>query len=87
MKPAIEVHHVTGDYRPGATQNLRQIAGRARARLLGRAVAGPAPFKALDNVSFLHEIHRLSAPTTAVWWRHRGLSWPAHTGWSRGARR
>jgi ABC-type polysaccharide/polyol phosphate transport system ATPase subunit len=52
MKPAIEVHHVTKEYRLGAMQSLRQIASRAGARLLGRPAADLAPFKALDDVSF-----------------------------------
>jgi len=52
MKPAIEVHHVTKEYRLGAMQSLRQLATTAGARLLGRAAAGPPPFKALDDVSF-----------------------------------
>jgi len=52
MKPAIEVHHVTKEYRLGAMQSLRQLATTAGARFLGRAAAGPAPFKALDDVSF-----------------------------------
>jgi len=52
MKPAIEVHHVTKEYRLGAMQSLRQLATTASARLLGRAAASPAPFKALDDVNF-----------------------------------
>jgi len=52
MKPAIEVHHVTKEYRLGAMQSLRQLAITAGSRLLGRAAARPAPFKALDDVSF-----------------------------------
>ena len=52
MKPAIEVHHVTKEYRLGAMQSLRQLASTAGARLLGRAAERPPPFKALDDVNF-----------------------------------
>jgi lipopolysaccharide transport system ATP-binding protein len=50
--PAIEVSHLTKEYRLGAMQSMRQIARRAGARLMGRAADGPPPFKALDDVSF-----------------------------------
>ena len=52
---AVEVSHLTKEYRLGAMQSLKQTAANAGARLLGRKVA-PAPlFKALDDVSFTVE--------------------------------
>ncbi len=50
--PAIEVNHLTKEYRLGAMQSMRQIVRLAGARLLGRAADGPPLFKALDDVSF-----------------------------------
>ena len=52
MPPAIEVSHITKEYRLGAMQSLRQTALNAGARLLGRHVEERPPFKALDDVSF-----------------------------------
>ena len=52
---AVEVSHLTKEYRLGAMQSLKQTAANAGARLLGRKVA-PAPlFKSLDDVSFTVE--------------------------------
>lgn len=50
--PAIEVSHVTKEYRLGALQSLRQSAINAGARLLGRPVPERPRFKALDDMSF-----------------------------------
>lgn len=50
--PAIEVEHVTKEYRLGALQGLKQTVLNAGARLLGRPVEEPPLFKALDDVSF-----------------------------------
>ncbi len=50
--PAIEVSHVTKEYRLGALQGLKQGLLNTGARLLGRPVAQPPLFKALDDVSF-----------------------------------
>ncbi len=55
MPPAIEVSHVTKEYRLGAMQSLKQTALNAGARLLGRPVEERPPFKALDDVSFTIE--------------------------------
>jgi len=52
MQPAIEVSHVTKEYRLGALQSLKQTALNAGARLLGRRAEERPPFKALDDVSF-----------------------------------
>jgi ABC-type polysaccharide/polyol phosphate transport system ATPase subunit len=49
---AVEVSHLTKEYRLGAMQSLRQTAAHAGARLLGRQVAEKPMFKALDDVSF-----------------------------------
>ncbi len=49
---AVEVSHLTKEYRLGAMQSLRQTAANAGARLLGRTVAEKQLFKALDDVSF-----------------------------------
>lgn len=50
--PAIEVSHVTKEYRLGTLQGLRQAALNAGRRLLGRPVEERPLFKALDDVSF-----------------------------------
>ena len=50
--PAIEVSHVTKEYRLGALQGLKQSLLNTGARLMGRPVAEPPLFKALDDVSF-----------------------------------
>lgn len=50
--PAIEVSHVTKEYRLGALQSLKQSLANTGARLMGRPVVQPPLFKALDNVSF-----------------------------------
>ena len=52
---AIEVSHLTKEYRLGAMQSLKQTAANAGARLLGRKVAQTPLFKALDDVSFTVE--------------------------------
>jgi lipopolysaccharide transport system ATP-binding protein len=49
---AIEVSHLTKEYRLGALQSMKQSALNAGARLLGRPVAERPMFKALDDVSF-----------------------------------
>ena len=50
--PAIEVSHVTKEYRLGALQSLKQTLLNTGARLIGRPVEEPPLFKALDDVSF-----------------------------------
>ena len=50
--PAIEVSHLTKEYRLGALQSLKDTALNAGRRLLGRAVPERPLFKALDDVSF-----------------------------------
>ena len=50
--PAIEVSHLTKEYRLGALQGLKQTALNAGRRLLGRPVEERPLFKALDDVSF-----------------------------------
>lgn len=50
--PAIEVSHLSKEYRLGALQSFRQTALNAGRRLLGRAVEERPLFKALDDVSF-----------------------------------
>ena len=50
--PAIEISHVTKEYRLGALQGLKQKVLNAGARLSGRPVQEPPLFKALDDVSF-----------------------------------
>jgi lipopolysaccharide transport system ATP-binding protein len=49
---AIEVSHLTKEYRLGALQSLKQTAANAGARLLGRDVPRVPLFKALNDVSF-----------------------------------
>ena len=49
---AIEISHVTKEYRLGALQSLKQTMLNTGARLLGRQVEEPPLFKALDDVSF-----------------------------------
>ena len=53
--PAIEVSHLSKEYRLGALQSFRQTALNAGRRLLGRAVEERPLFKALDDVSFAIE--------------------------------
>jgi len=53
--PAIEVSHVTKEYRLGALQSLKQNLMNTGARLLGRKVEEPPLFKALDDVGFTVE--------------------------------
>ncbi len=50
--PAIEVSHLTKEYRLGALQSLKDTALNAGRRLLGQPVAERPMFKALDDVSF-----------------------------------
>ena len=50
--PAIEVSHLTKEYRLGALQGLKQTLLNTVARLVGKPVAQPPLFKALDDVSF-----------------------------------
>ncbi|MFZ5485088.1 MAG: ABC transporter ATP-binding protein [Pseudomonadota bacterium] len=50
--PVIEVKHLTKEYRLGALEGLRALAGR----LTGRAVPSRARYKALDDINF--EIRR-----------------------------
>ena len=50
--PAIEVSHVTKEFRLGALQSLKQKLVNTGARLIGRAVEAPPLFKALDDVNF-----------------------------------
>ena len=50
--PAIEVSHLTKEYRLGAMQGLKDAALAAARRLLGRPVPERPLFKALDDVSF-----------------------------------
>ncbi len=51
MNPIIEVQQVSKEFRLGQLQSLKQGLGKAWARLLGRAVAERAPFKALDEIN------------------------------------
>ena len=50
--PAIEVSHLTKEYRLGALQSVKQTLLKTGARLLGKTVEQPPLFKALDDVSF-----------------------------------
>lgn len=50
--PAIEVSHLTKEYRLGANQGLKQIMLNTGARLAGKKAAQRPQFKALDDVSF-----------------------------------
>jgi lipopolysaccharide transport system ATP-binding protein len=50
--PAIEVSHLTKEYRLGALQGLKQTLLNTGARLAGRPVPERPLFKALDDVSF-----------------------------------
>ena len=52
---AVEVSHLTKEYRLGAMQSLRQTAANLGARLTGRKVDRAPLFKALDDVSFTVE--------------------------------
>lgn len=52
MKPAIEVNHLTKEYRLGALRSLRQAATDAGRKLLGQPVPQRERFLALDDVSF-----------------------------------
>lgn len=51
--PAIEVSHLTKEYRLGALQDLKQTLLNTGARLIGRPVPERPLFKALDDVSFV----------------------------------
>lgn len=53
--PAIEVSHLTKEYRLGALQGLKQTLLKTGARLAGRPVPERPLFKALDDVSFTIE--------------------------------
>ena len=53
--PAIEVSHLTKEYRLGAMQGLKDAALAAARRLLGHPVPERPLFKALDDVSFAIE--------------------------------
>ena len=53
--PAIEVSHLTKEYRLGALQSLKDTVLNAGRRLLGRPVPERPLFKALDDVSFAVE--------------------------------
>jgi lipopolysaccharide transport system ATP-binding protein len=53
--PAIEVSHLTKEYRLGALQGLKRTLLNTGARLIGKPVAQPPLFKALDDVSFAIE--------------------------------
>ena len=50
--PAIEVSHLTKEYRLGAIQGLRQSLLNTGARLMGKPAPERPLFKALDDVSF-----------------------------------
>ncbi len=50
--PAIEVSHLTKEYRLGALQSVKQTLLKTGARVLGRQVEEPPLFKALDDVNF-----------------------------------
>jgi len=50
--PAIEVNHLTKEYRLGAMQGLKQTVLNTVARLTGKEVEKRPLFKALDDVSF-----------------------------------
>ena len=52
MTPAIEVSHLTKEYRLGAMTSLREGLRGLGARLRGRVRPLNTPFKALDDVSF-----------------------------------
>ncbi|MBK7277546.1 MAG: ABC transporter ATP-binding protein [Betaproteobacteria bacterium] len=52
MTPAIEVSHLTKEYRLGAMTSLREGLRGLGARLRGRERPVNTPFKALDDVSF-----------------------------------
>ncbi|MDE2082421.1 MAG: ABC transporter ATP-binding protein [Burkholderiales bacterium] len=52
MPAAIEVSHLTKEYRLGALKSVKQTLLKTGARLLGRQVEEPPLFKALDDVSF-----------------------------------
>ncbi len=55
MSLAIEVSHLTKEYRLGAMRSLGQTLRNTGSRLLGRTVDEPPPFKALDDVNFTIE--------------------------------
>jgi len=50
--PIIEVDHLSKEFRLGQLTSLGQALRNGASRLLGRPMAGRAPFKALDDVSF-----------------------------------
>jgi ABC-type polysaccharide/polyol phosphate transport system ATPase subunit len=51
----IEVNHVTKEYQLGTMQSLKTTALNQWRRLTGQPVEEHAPFKALDDVTFLVE--------------------------------
>jgi lipopolysaccharide transport system ATP-binding protein len=51
-QPIIEVDHVTKEFILGQPPSVRQTAGNLLKRMAGRPVEAPAPFKALDDISF-----------------------------------
>jgi ABC-type polysaccharide/polyol phosphate transport system ATPase subunit len=53
--PAIEVSHLTKEYRLGALQGLKQTLLNAGAKLIGKALQERPLFKALDDISFTIE--------------------------------
>lgn len=55
MPPAIEVSHLTKEYRLGALQGLKQTLLNTGARLMGKSVPERPLFKAMDDVSFTIE--------------------------------
>ncbi len=50
--PAIEVEHLTKEYRLGALQSLKQTVMNTGARLIGKPVPQRPLFKALDDINF-----------------------------------
>ena len=53
--PIIEVNHITKEYQFGQSQSLKTTALNQWRRLTGQPVEERAPFKALDDVTFLVE--------------------------------
>ncbi|MDO8369567.1 MAG: hypothetical protein Q7S71_02445 [Candidatus Nitrotoga sp.] len=53
--PITEVNHVTKEYQLGQLQSLKTTAFNQWRRLTGQPVEERAPFKALDDVTFLVE--------------------------------
>ena len=58
--PIIEVNHVTKDYQLGTIQSVKTTALNQWRRLTGQPVEERAPFKALDNVTFLVEQNKIA---------------------------